>query len=484
MPLPLAIDGLRISRITSRAAVCCVLLIGGCTCGDDPVYGLSSSPPAPNPSPSVARIEIIPGNVAAVANSMFEMRVRLWDGAGNLLPESYGAAVQWTISAATSQATLAWSVGSRVLVTVAAVNSASPYKLTALEPSSALSKTVDIKSVELESPENVDWVAASHDPKAPPILALVDGFWTSFKDDELFAFAGAAPLGRISAACSSSDPARCGELTLFSTTRALDRGRFQWTGPTCDTNDRRDVPNPASICNVVASGVLNGAPSVSLNVWILHPLAPAAEVAAYIQHAKDALRDSWAGVALNETIHDPPEVTSLVMDIDFATAQCGPLTRANLEAVGVGGFGTNVITLVIAKGLSYVSGDGSPVDLGMSGYACPHNGGTGSIVAIDWENAPTTTIAHELGHALGPWEMSDSWGHSDGIVGVRSSNVLYSWHDYSVLAPRTSFTLGQSFRFSLDRNALVRRGTPVTLDRCAQAAAAVTPCPAIAKDVP
>ena len=484
MPLPLVNDGSRVARMICRAVFGFVLFSGGCTCSNDPVYGETGLPEAPAASSLVAaRMEILPGNVAAIANAPFEMRVRLWNAAGNVLPEASGAEVQWTITGSPTSAT-ATTVGARTLVTIL-TEVGTPYKLTAVEPNSGLTKTINIDAVKFEVPLTTDWIAGPLDAKSPPMIALVDGDWSPFAEDKLFGFVGAGSLGAIKSGCPSDIAIPCGEITLFSTMRGLDRApRFSWTHTNCDTGDRRDSALPPSGCNPVSSGALAGLRSVNMNVWILTALATPFDVAPHVGGIKKTLTDSWAGLSLNETIHDFGGNSELSMDVDLSTGQCGPQTKSNLQALGVAGFGINTITLVIVQGINYLDSGGWPVNSGWLGYTCPHAGTTGTIAVVDWSQSHETTLEHEVGHALGPWNQVDDWGHAEFISGLSYSNLMYSWHDYTAPAARTTLTLGQVFRFSLDRDALMHRGPPSGLDRCAQTALAMRPCPAITKDVP
>ena len=468
------------TRCAYRTAFAAAVLAAGCQ------SSCCYAPPQPAPvvplamiessSPASVTMQIIPGNVFAIRNEPFEMRVRLADAAGNALAESSASQVKWSVTPA--GATVGPSPGARTIVKIGAPGVA-VFTLTASHPTTGVVATAVIHVVDLEQPQTQDWIAASHVANAPPTFALVDGMAATFTNDELIAFVGAAPVGTLRSACSPANAAECGEVTVFSTTHALGRSKFLWTDPSCDIADRRDTAlTPA--CHPVVTGPLGGPTAVVLNTWVFAPLATLALVQADIDYATRVLANSWSGLSVIATVTETGETASVLLDTPNDV--CKPSVRQSLDVLGVTGFGPNTVTLVIVPVIMGLK-DGNPVPGSIVGYSCPASDADGAIVVVAWALKRYTTLAHELGHALGPWSKADAWGHVDGLAGFNTSNLMSNSHSYAVLAPRSALTLGQVFRFSLDKDALVRRLGGGTFDRCDQSATTGTPCPMIGKDV-
>ena len=501
-------DGFRTFRVFCQRAIALAVLASGCVCEDSLTsYSDSSapsSPPASSTSTSTSstptssstsssyvwsgsittpptRIEVVPGNVGTMLGHTFEMRARLFDSRDNMMPVLDAGDVEWSITPNVNVSLTAMTPG-RVAVAVLAPGVAQ-YTLTAHHAIYGLSNVATISPVTLGNPSTSDWIASTHTDRAPPMVALVDGTWTIFENDKLFGFSGGASLGAVGSGCSVLDPTNCGKTTIFATERALHRGQFSWSA-SCDLVDRRDAAVGVG-CSTVQSGRLDQPVLIPLQVWSFATTATDALVTADLGFAKNALRDSWGGVSIAETIHQTGESRMITMEfdpVDGVTCAAAVFTKLKDEFM-VTGMAANAATLVLVDQLMKRKTDGTSEPAGWAGYACPYSAEFGAVAIIDWPRKHITTVSHETGHVLGPWDATDMWGHMDGVAGAHSSNLMFSTED-AVDFPRWMLTLGQSFRYSLDQNAIARRGGPAGFDRCAPTAPSGAKCPSIIRDVP
>jgi hypothetical protein len=472
MHLPFAAETTRAGWYCQRAALALAFFVAACK---------KDGPPAENnpvPPPGVAGLGIIPGDVFAIPGSQFEMRVHLVDASGNVLPETYGTAVEWT-PVSTPGMTITGSPGPRVMVSVSQL-STTPFELTAMLPGPGISASVKIHSIKLGQTTSEDWVAATATPKSPPMLALADARWGSnYKTAQVYSFVGGGSLESI-AKCAATDPAGCGNLTIFSTTNAPDHGAAIWTSG-CDIADKRSTIVPLPSCQPVFTGALKPATPIDLQVWMFAPSASHEAVKAYVEYTKRVLSDAWAGLAVSATIHVGGQKATPLLEVDPVTYACLPGVKTGLDELGINSLGAKVITLVIAEDILVKDEHGDPVPSGLPGYACPTTTSWGAVAFVAWPLSTYTTLAHEIGHALGPWDAASNWGHTDGIAGFNQSNLMHASHSYSVEAPRSTLTLGQVFRLGLDRAALVQQTSTLPHPQCNLTTASA--CPALNKDV-
>jgi hypothetical protein len=112
-----------------------------------------------------------------------------------------------------------------------------------------------------------------------------------------------------------------------------------------------------------------------------------------------------------------------------------------------------------------------------------------NIIYLSLASRPTTTLAHELGHALG---LRGSVGHTFGVPGFTNRNLMMSGLDLATQNLQDHFSLGQGYRMSLDQLSWLNHTRPNGAapirtgdDRPCQltvAATASDPCPPLALD--
>ena len=90
---------------------------------------------------------------------------------------------------------------------------------------------------------------------------------------------------------------------------------------------------------------------------------------------------------------------------------------------------------------------------GHRGYACePDPAGSARAVLIATVRSPST-LAHELGHALGLW--APEYGHANTLTGYDQHNVMWMGALDVSEVTRSAFSLPQAFRLSVDAKAFV-----------------------------
>jgi hypothetical protein len=500
-----SVDPLRTVRVITQRAIALAVLGSGCVCEDalmsysapTDVEPVISPPTPPDSSTSTSfaiyampdewaskpilepptRIEVVPVDVSALVGLQFEMRARLFDANGVMIPILDDGQIEWSVAPATGIEVTPVSPG-RVMVQVNAQNGL--FTLTALHSVYGFSTKATIKSVQLEGSTAVDWIAGTHDSREPPMLALVDGTWSpNFENDKLFAFVGGGSLGTI----VDCLPPSCGEATVFATKRSLDRQSFSWTSMSCDLVDRRTGPPVLTTCPRVFNGALNAAIDIPTRIWAYSPTATTALITADLGFIKNALRDAWGGAMIAETIEQTGDTRVITLDFtaDGVTCAASVFTKL-IDEFQITGLAPDRATIVLVDNLFRRASNGSS-ELYWTGYACPYDALYGAVAFVDWRRKSLTTTSHEVGHVIGPWDSNDNWGHME-IVSAPKSNLMFGTQE-AVDFPRWTLTLGQVYRFSLDRDAIIRRGiVPSTLDRCPVITPAGSKCPSITKDVP
>jgi hypothetical protein len=147
-----------------------------------------------------------------------------------------------------------------------------------------------------------------------------------------------------------------------------------------------------------------------------------------------------------------------------------------LRTAGIA-FGPGKVTVVYAAEIM-VPSSGVLVASSRAGYTCPRDNVLGTVVLISGTEGVGSTLAHELGHAIGP-----PLEHTDAMLDFNYSNLMWS-SEVAVQGSRSIMTLGQSFRLSLDADRFHTGPAVPTGPKCTgQNEAAENPCPRVAKDV-
>jgi hypothetical protein len=119
----------------------------------------------------------------------------------------------------------------------------------------------------------------------------------------------------------------------------------------------------------------------------------------------------------------------------------------------------------------------------ISAFTCFNYGSEGPIILISHAGAGASTLAHELGHALGEWGGLIS--HTDMLEGFDESNLLLSAESPHSRTIRRHLTLGQLFQITFRDVSFVKlSGGPQAPGLpCSPNPISSSPCPPLAKDV-
>jgi len=239
---------------------------------------------------------------------------------------------------------------------------------------------------------------------------------------------------------------------------------FQGSG-TIDLNDRIEnkVSCPSEVAAFSRSRAieLNGAPAWShdatkpLQLTMPPPVTVALRL--YVpsamplaaQAAKDEMDLATALVAENRgglAFSNPAPVVYSPAQGTMIGNGCGNV--ANLVAAGPALYDPAAINVYYVSVI-----DQSNVYMGYDCYEWPMVFGGASAIAenviyISIYNRAPTTLTHELGHALA---LRDNVGHTNGIAGFTTLNLMLSGISWGQQAAQHHFSLGQGYRMSLDR---------------------------------
>jgi hypothetical protein len=433
----------------------------------------------------VAEIQVLPPRVWAVPGATFTLRARLIDRSGYVLPDERAAELSWKPKPGTGLR-VAPPNGSTTVVTTPSIGEVtfpvSSQLTVALGSGPSVIVPVDVGPAVTSL--GIDWGQAKHAPKDAPVIVLVDGATDRSFSDTLIAFVGQGPLDYLK--CQT---ANCGEITLFSRTNQLWRhSKVDWKGG-CELVDY--VGSPDALCTTLreAAGGPRRLPVTVYNFGAGSDLD--ATIQTDIAFARKVLTDGWTGLNLS-----PPTIVTrpsrdVVLDVqepDWKCPESGDFdVRARLvedDGIPDAQFQPGNITIAYVGNL--VRRDGIVLE-GWRGYSCPWSGRNGGIVLVSWSQRGPTTLAHELAHAIGPWQTSP-WGHTNAVEGFSEGNILWPWETDFRPTPRSLLTLGQSFRMSLDAYALFNRTSTILgpgVEICQQflESTSDTPCPRLTKDV-
>jgi len=450
----------------------------------------------PEATPAIDRLEVIPAALSALVGVEFRLRVRLRDAEGRLLPDSRASEVVWALDDRYLQKV---GIEGPDLVVKGMV---APEDAASLPVDAAVKATVNgrdatalVRLTDMGGPAT-DMVWADHVSAAPPVVALVDGMASVWRNDSMISFTTGAAWDDFGAHCQGT-PANCGEAAVFARDRQVGYVEFAWTGqPELVNFSSKTLAQLTAMGLPVVSEAANeplGQPlGVSVSVWI----ATAADLAAQtaredLDYAFRVFRDSRTGLTLDTTIKTANPI-SLELDVVAPLGTCPPIIRQALEqeaGVDPRSFGGAKVTV------AYVDAILEPAALGDSrtpsfypAYACPWDSSNGSIVLISWDGRAHSDLAHEIAHAISPWwppRFAES-GHTNRLSGFAESNLMWPWESDDVPVSRAQLSLGQSFQLSVDSDALVNQPggqrTGGLSKKCQVDDLNSTPCPRLAHD--
>ena len=445
--------------------------------------------PPPAVTPSAAKsLENIPEVVTVVPNVPFMMRVRVRDQLGMVLPESYAAAVAWSWVDPPGLTVSGAGAGPSIMATA---TGDSPYvKLTATLPDGSEASATIFVALDVPGALDpaIDWIVAPHNTDGTPMLALIDAqHGADWRNDELFAFVGSSALGFFMDPCNPLDAADCGGLTVFSRDWRVAHTAFDWVSQ-CDVADLSvgvpviQMQGPKTMdlgpgCNVTTL-TLAAPTTIPARIWIASSSTSVTEVDAALAYANNIFVQAPLGLTFAAT-----KTTALGTTVDVqldANGKCvmdganGLVTRlTTFGGIANTALAPNQLHIVWVENLEVVG-------VWAGGYTCAPDAARGTIVLIDDDGLWDTTLAHELGHALGPWP---NWGHAE-LSGIAAefdrSNLMWGDEmDYSA-ANRRILTLGQIHRIALAQGSLIN-GSATGID-CKTDLISGTPCPRLSKD--
>lgn len=425
------------------------MLPGWMYCADPPEV-----PVAPT---SVKTLNVIPSDVYVTPGATLVLRARMLDEDNGVLPSD--PALTWSLATGLTKVTAA---GDSIVVHAQSVTPGSSATVQAQVGAGNPTATATLRVIAANPAGTSDVVLADSRPVAPDVV-LVDGNTTAGPtNDSLVAFVQTGLLG---------DWTGTGELIRLSTDRIFERRSVTWlTG-------RKDV-------DLKRSGAPQTPLQASMTVLDATTLGASDRVQDDAAYAVTVFGRQRTGVTFNHVVN----VASLSGSyyLEYGTNfECVSVV-AKLQALGVasGVLAADHLTIVYVDDILDQSQPGQdPTSAGLRGYACPHDATAGAVVLISRLLRSSTTLTHELGHALGLIEPV--WGHTRNLPGFSYTNMMWSGESDERTGARSTFSLGQAFRINVDDHSwLFQKGLPTWPPRdCSDDLTVSLPCPALARDV-
>jgi hypothetical protein len=440
------------------------------------------APPEPVLRPAIDKVEILPWRVVTQNKAKFTMRARLKDRWGNVLLDWRADAVQWSTL---GSVTVPPGPSGSVVVDATVPTAILPhwFQLIATIDGVADTVTIEILPDQLESGTSIDRMATDQsNPTDPPTIALVDGVLAGPKtiNDTVIAFAQHATLD----AFDCPDGSYCGEVTIFHQGSAIARDTVKWSSG-CDfvslsstLSAPSGCPAPPTVLGVLQA--IKPAQPVHVVVWKASS-APDVDqkVDGDVAFAQSVFNRPGTGLLLDFVVN--PTGTS-VQTVTF-TVPCNNHDLAGQLPKPPITFGGDRITVVYVDELSSAVAPTSE-----NGFTCLYSPVEGPIVMISTGGLGTSTLAHELGHAIGGWvNPSPEPFHVDVPVrlpGFEPSDVMWSADPDTTRGLRVNLTLGQLFQMSYRDGSYLQksRAFPYKSVVC-YPVTPTSPCPAVEKDV-
>lgn len=386
------------------------------------------------------------------------------------------APITWTTSTG-APFTVSPSTGGMVTLSIEAHTPEGTAEITA--QAAGESSTLSVTFVKNPNPATSDVARAEHADGWFPSVALVSGKEGNCKSHVVFAFVGVAELGDFSAG-----PCVFTERAVIFTQNAAPRfySPYEWQGPAGPFDEFNPPPGTPPPPPPTDSELLNrpAPPSTPPGFTPLrikvHALGVREDVARPLleEGLKVALARFTEGLA--GIYFDVPYPIDVRLGGDYEhVRECDALydlistdaTLADEESLH----------------LYYVP----KIIWSFRGIWCAKPTVNGpyprNLILISTTNFASTTLAHEIGHALAqnePW----AWrGHADLVKGMSSDNLMWAGLEDDQADSRWRLGVGQVFRMYLDRRSWFNSGyVPAGLN-CGCDPYKITSCPKLSADV-
>jgi hypothetical protein len=383
----------------------------------------------------VAAVEILPDRLQVQPNTPFQLRFRVWDAAGHVVPPPEGVSPTW---AAAAPVALLNSAGDAATLTVTAT-SGGPWtvtlklgSLTDDVPVSLPATAAGASADELLAPvpgttKAMETGATLQPVPATPAFALVSGFRGGTPvHHEPLSFVGKAVFDNL-----TSGP---GAVTALLPQYAAVVRTAPWTA----------APELVDYAGANLPALVRATPIAPLPVAVRVFDATAAQDVTtwHLELAARIFEDNHTGIALAE---DDGSVTRLSPQVVAVPEACDAPEARFPDA----GFDPRSgLHVFYVQGI-WFSGTRQ------LGWACEPSGQPGRAARVIFvrHDAHTTTLAHELGHVLSL--RQPYFGHVNCVGGFDKANVMWSFPDEGHAQSREFLSLGQAFRVVADDSSYI-----------------------------
>jgi hypothetical protein len=420
--------------------LCAVASCDGCCQGD-----LCSWPDAEEPV--LSRIAPVPSEVWVAPGSAFVLGLRGWDAADNPMSVPSSGGVTWTASADLSVTALGYGSGE---VEVATAPGEPLGQVTATVAGITGSASVHVSS--LGEGDRVRVPASS--PSGPPRAVWLRMDQSACQHDLLVSVVEEAALGQqLGPAC---DPTRVGIL-------GHDRGGLMESAPLSGVA----VPPWTSGVDVMTRTLLPATRSASVALRFPSVGGQATLVHEHLDLARAIFARGMTGIAFQVGSEEASPAGA-----HFLFSDCDDLVRLSNLNVDL----TKAFLYVL-----YVDKIGG----GERGFTCLRKATPGAVVVVAKSAAPTT-LAHELGHAMGLHAPLPLWGHvtsgSTPLHGFDVTNLMWVGEHVESAVSRGAISVGQAFRMNADQRSWLVHELSLTPWSCPCNPYDRSVCPALYRD--
>jgi hypothetical protein len=438
--------------------------------------------------PKVQSLAVVPSALVVEPNQAFIARAWGRDQYGALLPDGYLTDVYWSWTESDGLTATGSGLGARVHLMATGIDPLVILQASHPDLSTPGSADISLVSQSPGPPGTIDWISGPTGTPPIPMFALIAARSAfDWRDDDFYAFAGRRPLHEY---IQNPDPTKRAQISVFSRDWSVLRADVTWK-PSCDFVD---LVTPFSIaanvpgCANLASDVV-ARETVSAMVFLLADNA-SPRATADIAYAKGIFSELPVGLDLSLS---PTNVGSS-LDLELTlnpngtcalSLSSGMLSQLiNQGGIAASQFKPEGLVVAYVEALKHVTVlGGGTVETPMSGFSCPRDASYGRIALVSKAFDGVTTLAHEIGHALGPWP---AWGHPDDpsnaaiTADFDPANLMWGSELDWTAARRRHLTLGQIFRLTWASGAFVNKAG--ALD-CGTDFTVTAPCPRLSLDV-